>query len=157
MYKRITLAVILMALSVGGCDSFTLSYTHDVHHDPQPQPPANTNPASGVVQTNPVDTQASVIQKLTEIQKAQKSQQDSVTANWCPPYRQPVLSPAPLAPLESLNALKPTDTEAINSLTRNYIVALNSWINASQATLAKSYRDYRAQCNAARKQIPPNM
>lgn len=157
MYKRITLAIILSVVSLGGCDSFTLSYTHEGKHDPHTEAPANTNPASGVVQTNPLETQASVIQKLTEIQQAQKGAQDKMAQNWCPRYRPPIVEPAPKAPLETLNGLRPSDTEAIAALTRNYIVALNQWISTSQAIQAKAYRDYILQCQQARKQVPPNM
>lgn len=65
---------------------------------------------------------------------------------FCPMYRLPTLPPVPPAPLDKLAALKPTDTAQIDALTRNHITELHQYIVTSQATIAKSYRDYVTNC-----------
>lgn len=158
MLKRISLSFVLLAVSLGGCDSFTLSYQHEaVPH--APVPPVNTDPSKGVVQTNAADTENSVIQKLTDIQHAQERSQEQAVKEWCPRWRAPILPPPPQAPLARLNQLKPSDTEAINALERDHIVELHQWIMNTQAITSKSYRDYVQKCEALKRAAvkPPNM
>jgi ABC-type Fe3+-hydroxamate transport system substrate-binding protein len=76
---------------------------------------------------------------------------------FCPLYRLPTLPPAPAAPLDKLAALKPTDTAAIDALTRNHIEDLHHYIIQTQAILAKSYKDYIANCERLRHKPKPKM
>jgi hypothetical protein len=152
MFKQLTYITVGVVLSLAGCNSFTLSYqkgdtttAKEIQHT-GPQPDDH-----GVTKTNPVDTEASVIDKLTEIQKTQQAAAQAQLSDWCPKYRAPILPPPPVAPLDKLNQLKPTDTAAIEALDRNYIVELSDWIAKSQATITKSYHDYVVQCETAKK------
>jgi hypothetical protein len=65
---------------------------------------------------------------------------------FCPLYKLPTLPPPPAAPLAQLTALKPTDTAQIDELTRSHIAELHQYIVDSQAMIAKSYKDYIANC-----------
>jgi hypothetical protein len=151
MFKQLTYITVGVILSLAGCNSFTLSYQKGdttakqiQHTGPQPDD-------HGVVKTNPVDTEANVIDRLTEIQKTQQALAQSQLSDWCPRYWAPILTPPPAAPLDKLNQLKPTDTVAIEALDRNYIVELSTWIAKSQGQVNKSYHDYVVQCEAAKK------
>jgi hypothetical protein len=71
---------------------------------------------------------------------------ERVPKGFCPVYRPPTLPAPPAAPLDKLSQLKPTDTAQIDALTRNHIQELHQYIATSQATLAKSYKDYITNC-----------
>lgn len=163
MYKRIALAAALAVFSLGACDSFTLSYTHGEQPPapPAPQPlPSTANPASGVVQTDPVATQSSVIKSLTDITDKQKEQHEQVMQGWCPKWNPPKLPPIPAAPEQQLAQLKPSDTEAIAALTRQHIVDMHNWARNAQALYTRSYQGYLASCAQAKKAVAattPNM
>jgi hypothetical protein len=160
MHKRTRLAIVIGVLSLGACDSFTLSYTHGDRPDPSPQAPAPTNPASGVVQTDPVQTQSSVIKSLTDIQQKQQGVQNQVMQSWCPKWNPPRLPAVPAAPAAALAQLKPNETDAIAALTRQHIVELHAWASRAQAIYAQSYREYLTNCAKAKQQVAidaPNM
>jgi hypothetical protein len=163
MFKRLSVALFLVASALSGCESFNhLNVTFQQLPDNKFREVAGETKmvVSGVTEIVPPAGQDPRIIKAPPVTPPDDKgpiEAEKLIRSLCQVYHPPVLPPEPAAPYEKLSQLAPTDIAGIDALVRAHIVELHLYINTTQATLAKSYHDYALSCDSMRKKYRPKM